>query len=383
MVQIQKDKLQQVTRVPTLRTKRFAAILVIIAFLSTLSWIIWKTHQAGNLGFNNKTLWDWMELLVVPFVLALLVFLLNKSQKDTEFKIAEIRRIEDRESAEQRANVDRGIERDRQQQKALEDYLDRMTDLLLKNKLRVSLPSDEIRSIARTRTLTILRSLDGARKSQLIQFLYESSLIGKIYEQGNFETVIDLSFANLQDVELKYTKLDGIDLSKANLRNTDFEMASLIGASFYLADLDDSNLSYTKLMGANLHAGLNRVDFAGANLEKANLKNANLCGARLLHTNFKGANLQNANLMFKNRYLRDEANLEPATLMNVDFSGANLKNALISSKQLLGAMSLSGAILPNGQVFEEWKKTHSLRDEGNFKADILRHNYENIFQDEE
>jgi len=77
--------------------------------------------------------------------------LLNKSQKDTELKIAEMRRAEERESAEQRANVDKEIERDRQQQKALEDYLDRMTDLLLKNRLRESSPSDEIRSIARTR----------------------------------------------------------------------------------------------------------------------------------------------------------------------------------------------------------------------------------------
>jgi len=80
--------------------------------------------------------------------------LLNKSQKDTELKIAEMRRAEERESAEQRANVDKEIERDRQQQKALEDYLDRVTDLLLKNRLRESSPSDEIRSIARTRAGT-------------------------------------------------------------------------------------------------------------------------------------------------------------------------------------------------------------------------------------
>lgn len=355
----------------TPNTRRFVFALVTLAIIIFFSWIVWKTYLADNLGFKGKTLWDWMELLGVPFVLALLVFLLNKSQKDTELKIAELRRIEDRESAEQRAKVDREIERDRQRQKALEDYLDRMTELLLKNKLRESLPTDEIRSIARTRTLTILQSLDGARKGQLIQFLYESSLIGKISEQGVLKPIIDLSFANLENTEIKYGKLDGINLSKANLRNTNFEMSSLIGANFYLADLDDSDFSYTKLMGANLHAGLKRVNFVAADLEKANLRSANLCGASLWHTNFQGADLQHANFMYNNHLLRDKDNLEPATLMNVDFTGADLTKALISSKQLLGARSLTGTILPNGQVFEEWKKKHNLMDRAKIEFDTF------------
>src|SRR5258705_10671005 len=127
---------QKNDKVATSATKRFTIILVVLTTIVFFGWIVWKTYQADNLGFKDKTLWNWMELLVVPVILALVIFLLNKSQKDTELKIAEIRRAEERESAEQRANVDREIERDRQQQKALEDYLDRMTDLLLKNRLR-------------------------------------------------------------------------------------------------------------------------------------------------------------------------------------------------------------------------------------------------------
>lgn len=354
-------KLQQIL------TTSFLVILITL-----LVWIIWKTYQADNLGFDNKTLWDWMELLVVPAILAFLAYLLNKSQKDTELRIAEIRRTEEREAAEERAKVDRDIEKNRQQQKALEDYLDRMTELLLQANLRKSLPTDEIRSIARTRTLTILRNFNGVRKSQLIQFLYESALIGKITENGAFEEIIDLSFADLQYIELAYGKLDGINLPKTNVRNSNFEYASLIGANFYLSDLDDSNFSYAKLMGANLHAGLKRVNLVGANLEKANLKSATLYGAKLWHTTFKGANLQHANFIFKNLFLRDKSNLEPATLMNVDFSDADLTNALISSNQLLGARSLSNTILPNGKVFEEWRKTHSLKDNNNFEADNIR-----------
>ncbi len=371
MAQLQKDKLQPVNRITTSYIKSFTVILVIIAILSTLGWIIWKTYQANNLGFINKTLWDWMELLVVPTILAFLAYFLNKSQKDTELRIAEIRRTEEREAAEERTKVDREIEKDRQQQKALEDYLDHMTELLLQANLRKSSSSDEVRSIARTRTLTILRNFNGARKSQLIQFLYESSLIGEFTGDRVFEEVIDLSFADLQYIELTYGKLDGINLPKINVRNSNFEYASLIGANFYLSDLDDSNFNYAKLMKANLHASLKRVNLVGANLENADLKNANLCGAKLWHTNFKGANLQHANFLFKNPYLHSENNLEVATLMNVDLSGADLRSAIISPNQLLGVKSLSNAILPNGQKFEIWKEKCNLKHGETFYADDL------------
>ena len=356
---IPKKNLQQTNGTNSSNTRRFFTVLVILATIVFLIWIVWKTYQADNLGFKDKTLWDWMQLLVVPAVLALLVFWLNKSQKDTELKIAEMRRIEERESAEQRANVDREIERNRQQQKALEDYLDRMTDLLLKNKLRESSPSDEIRSIARTRTLTILRSLDGARKSQLIQFLYESSLIGRLNEQGFLEPILDLSFADLHQIVFEYANLSGICLPKANIRNTKFQGATLVGANFYNADLDDSDFSWAKLRGANLHAGLKRINLASASLDQANLENADLTGAKLWHTSFKGANLRYA--CFRNQ-IND---LESATLMNVDFSGADLTKAIIDMHQLQGASSLSGAIMPNGEMFEEWEKKHSLRDKTN------------------
>src|SRR5690606_5429283 len=37
---------------------------------------------------NGKTLWDWMELLIVPSVLAIAVYALNASENKTERKIA-------------------------------------------------------------------------------------------------------------------------------------------------------------------------------------------------------------------------------------------------------------------------------------------------------
>ena len=40
-------------------------------------------------------------------------------------------------------------------------------------------PPDSLRAVARARTLTVLSRLDGARKGNVVQFLYEASLINK------------------------------------------------------------------------------------------------------------------------------------------------------------------------------------------------------------
>ena len=48
-----------------------------------------------------------------------------------------------------------------------------MTELLLDKKLRES-EVDEVRAVARARTFTVLRRLDGERKGALIRFLIRS-----------------------------------------------------------------------------------------------------------------------------------------------------------------------------------------------------------------
>jgi hypothetical protein len=52
-----------------------------------------------------------------------------------------------------------------------------MTDLVLDRGLATSSVDDEVRSVARTLTLTTLERLDGARKGAVLRFLYEADLI--------------------------------------------------------------------------------------------------------------------------------------------------------------------------------------------------------------
>lgn len=187
-----------------------------------------------------------------------------------------------------------------------------MSELLLHEKLRISQPEDEVRRIARVRTLTVLPSLDGKRKRSVLQFLYEANLIDKD------KPVVDLEGADLSHADLRRAAWDHANLRRANLRK----------ARFWITYMDDADLSHADLQGADM----NSTTLVGANLEFVNLQKANLYGSLL-----KGANLSFANLYEANLY-------------NTDLSDANLSNIHgITIEELeKKARSLKGAIMPNG-----------------------------------
>ena len=57
----------------------------IFGYLYGYSWVGVVNYKTGEI----KTLWDWMELLLIPFVLAIGAFLFYKSEKTHDRKIAE------------------------------------------------------------------------------------------------------------------------------------------------------------------------------------------------------------------------------------------------------------------------------------------------------
>ena len=95
-----------------------------IVAVGVLAYILIETVRLKNTGFETKTLWDWMELLVIPLVLAIGAFYLERSE-----------RAVDRKTADDRAKLERELATDRQQEAALQAYLDRMAELLLKENL--------------------------------------------------------------------------------------------------------------------------------------------------------------------------------------------------------------------------------------------------------
>ena len=164
-------------------------ILIPLVVIVILTPLIWAGYQAGWTGFSDQTLWNWMQLLIIPAVLGVGALLFQM--------------------AERRAERENRLERQRQE--TLRTYFDRMSDLLIKENLRNAKEDSEARIVARARTVSALRSLDGQRIAQLIQFLTESNL------GGDTLLTIDLYQADLQKAHFGAVNLQRADLGEANL----------------------------------------------------------------------------------------------------------------------------------------------------------------------
>jgi len=83
----------------------------------------------------GKTLWDWLQLLIIPVVLAIGGFWLNQLQKSREERTTEQRAKTEREAAAKRDQTERDIALDNQRETALQEYIDKLSELLLKEHL--------------------------------------------------------------------------------------------------------------------------------------------------------------------------------------------------------------------------------------------------------
>lgn len=249
----------------------------------------------------EKSLWAWLNLLIVPAVLAIGGYLFNSSQnRATEA------------AAERRAQDD-----------ALRSYLEQVGQLLLDKDTHPSnsQESDEVRTLVRAWTLALLPRLDGRRKRSVVQFLYESKLITKDHDVVDL-TEAYLNNANLIDLNLTGAHLRGVSLVKANLN---------------VAKLSEADLSGAILFGANLHwAKLDGADLSGAVLMSPDTGSTPVprTPSSTMTYTFHGTGPKNADLS------------------GADLSGANLTDAYVSEEQLRSAGSLEGATMPNGQKYK-------------------------------
>jgi uncharacterized protein YjbI with pentapeptide repeats len=277
-----------------------------------VDWTGFGDYASTNADIvRGKTLWDWMELLVIPLVLALGAFSLQRSERAVDRKIAE-----------DRAKLERELATDRQQEASLQAYLDRMAELLLKENLLES-ENEKVLNVARVRTLTVMRGLNAARNGIVLRFLHDIGLAGK--EESTLLVNANLEGADLQNVDLEVTNLQGALLENANLQR-----AHLFNANLQRANLENANLMDAFMLDANLYFAY----LVNANLQRAFLENANLQRARFQRANLQGARLQDANLQ--------DANLQDA----------NLRNAIVSNDQLATAESLKGVTMPDGTKHE-------------------------------
>jgi hypothetical protein len=136
--------------------------LVIIAAIVLLAGVLVLFILAGYrltwTGFFNKTFWDWLNLLgilAIPAVVGL----------GAAWFTAQQGKVSDREN------------KDNQHETALQAYIDKISELLLKEHLgeltadgQFKPEYDQVRKIARVRTITVLFQLDTRRIGYVFAF---------------------------------------------------------------------------------------------------------------------------------------------------------------------------------------------------------------------
>ena len=293
-------------------------------------------------GFNSyksevdvihyKTLWDWMELLIIPAILGFAAIYLNFQLKENELNFT---REEHRR--------DENNNRDQFREKLFQDYLNNISDLLVKD---VNETESVFRNLMIARTITTLKSLDTKRINAVFQFLRSCNLN---YAEKNF-----ISF---EHADLAYGEFMECDMHSANLFRANFAMANLYkailaSANLGSADLFNANLMQAYLMGANLRnanlmdANLIRADLSRADLTDAHLERASFVDNEALTDNsgfvvidLISADLQEA-ILIRSKLIETDckyANFKRARLDDADFSGAKLEgtdftDAIISDK---------------------------------------------------
>jgi hypothetical protein len=121
-----------------------------------------------------KTLWDWLQLLIVPAILIGVTFAWSGLQTKSDNAREEGCIAADNRREDRRIAADRAAAEEARQDATLQTYLDQMSALMLDRKLLSSEDGSAVMAVARTVTLTTLRRLNGSRKGEVVRFLTEA-----------------------------------------------------------------------------------------------------------------------------------------------------------------------------------------------------------------
>lgn len=284
-------------------------------------------------GFREKTLWDWMVLLIVPAVLGFGVLLFNFIQATGE-----------KSRADAREQFDRLIAADQESETALQIYFDGMAELLLDNGLKESDTESVTRNVARARTVTTLIQLDVGRKGELIVFLRESGLLEVPTSVSTQRSIVHLAGADLSNISLFGRDISMVNLSYSQMDEADMQHADVSGSAFRCTGLVDARMFATVARNTDFTRARMRgvagssVDFRGAVFESAEMSNADFS-----NSNFTSAVFLKANII------------------DSDLRGSN-----ITDEQLAQASFVFDTILPDGTLLTEamWPEFKALHGGG-------------------
>lgn len=187
----------------------------------------------------------------------------------------------------------------------------------------------------------------------------------------------DLEKPNL---DIRGIRLAGADLTEAlflqcRMDDADFSGATLDKAIFLTAVGSRVNFSGARMGNVRVvkDSRLDKANFTGARMEKANLRGTDLKGGVFTQATLTDADLSETSLSHANLRGVDAANLRlnKADLTGADLSGANLLQASLQKAQVRGALFL-GANLYGGDLLRIQRDGTTVFDRANMKKTLLK-----------
>lgn len=272
---------------------------------------LWSRSLPGG-----KTLWDWVNLLLAPLVVVIIMIVALQTLAAREQ--ANATALEEQAALLDEVVAETGL---------LQSYIDEMSALM---------GNDDFPSlVARPLCLTpmVMRGESAEVESVEDMTSAESVTVGRDSTAAAYDELTDERLASLIrytsnnqlfdlyfDCELESLTLTDADLSGVNFANVDLTEADLSGSQFHRADLSLATLTSADLSGA---------EFFTATLDRANMQMADLSGASIsTSSTLTGADLSNSDL--------SNATITLATLRDVNLAFANLNGATIELSNLRG-----------------------------------------------
>ncbi len=326
--------------------RRIVLAIIILLLVSLLIWVGYVRLVTGRwpdwTGFGTKTLWDLMQLLIIPAILAVGAYWLNESARKREQAVTE-----------QRA-----------QETALQTYFNKMTELLIKENLleteQYLFSWDFIPETGTERLIEFLMQnyhIDWVKTAKVEKtdddkairvYTEKNSLSLRLsdiearvkleIDDGRIDNFITKTITKIENGKLNIYSTQNLEVravARARtltvLRRLDKDRKGALIQFLYEADLIDKN---------NIVIDLSQADLRGADLRGANLSEADLISTRLKGANLRGADLSEAILA--------GADLRSANLFRADLNGADLIFADLRGANLSQAEYTKNTIWPEG-----------------------------------
>jgi uncharacterized protein YjbI with pentapeptide repeats len=195
----------------------------------------------------------------------------------------------------------------------------------------------------------ILRNSDLSHTDCYATKLAKARLVGSNFAKSNLRAA-NFRLSQLEDADLHSSNLINCLFERAFMSCVNMKSVDATGANFKFSNMAffvgrQANFSGAKFVGANLRNSIiDYCNFSLADLSKTNLSYADLTGSNLTGSIMVGANLTHA-------YMAD------AVLDMADLSHSVLIDTRVTFKQLKNVYSLDGAVMMNGQPYDElWEE---------------------------